>query len=328
MPSVHHELQRVFVAGHRGMVGAALVRALARAGDCELVLRDRQQLDLTRQSEVEQFFGDEKIDRVYLAAAKVGGIQANNEYPADFIRDNLLIQTQVIDAAYRSGVGQLLFLGSSCIYPRLAEQPMREDTLLSGPLEPTNEAYAVAKIAGLKMCEAYRRQHGCDFRSVMPTNLYGPMDNFDLQTSHVLPALLRKFHIAKTEGHEFVPVWGSGAPRREFLHVDDMATACLEVTSIATETFWQRVPVRNSHVNVGCGEDVSIAELARMIAKVAGYSGEIRFDSSRPDGTPRKLLDVSLIKSMGWSPTISLVEGLRATYEWMVQDLAGAEQEA
>ncbi len=328
MAAKHHNLPRIFVAGHQGMVGAALVRALVKAGDCELVLRDRRQLDLTRQSEVEQFFGDEKIDRVYLAAARVGGIQANNEFPADFIRDNLLIQTQVIDAAHRSGVGQLLFLGSSCIYPRLAEQPMREDALLGGPLEPTNEAYAIAKIAGLKMCESYRRQHGCDFRSVMPTNLYGPLDNFDLETSHVLPALLHKFYRAKVENHAFVPVWGSGKPRREFLHVDDMATACLAVMAIPAATFWSRVPPRNAHINVGCGEDVSIAELARMIAAVAGFTGEIRFDPAKPDGTPRKLLDVSLIQSMGWSATIPLAKGLQSTYDWMVADMASTQQEA
>ncbi len=328
MAAKHHDLPRIFVAGHKGMVGAALVRALVKAGDCELVLHDRRQLDLTRQSQVEQFFGDEKIDRVYLAAAKVGGIQANNEFPADFIRDNLLIQTQVIDAAHRSGVGQLLFLGSSCIYPRLAEQPMREDALLGGPLEPTNEAYAIAKIAGLKMCESYRRQHGCDFRSVMPTNLYGPLDNFDLATSHVLPALLHKFYRAKVENHAFVPVWGSGKPRREFLHVDDMASACLAVMAIPAESFWTRVPQRNAHINVGCGEDVSIAELARMIAGVSGFSGEIRFDPTRPDGTPRKLLDVSLIQSLGWSATIPLAKGLQSTYDWMVGEMASTQQEA
>lgn len=326
MASRHHDLPRIFVAGHNGMVGAALVRALVRAGGCELVLRDRRELDLTRQTEVEQFFGDEKIDQVYLAAAKVGGIQANNEFPADFIRDNLLIQTQVIDAAHRSGVSQLLFLGSSCIYPRLAEQPMREAALLSGDLEPTNEAYAIAKIAGLKMCESYRRQHGCDFRSVMPTNLYGPLDNFDLETSHVLPALLHKFYHAKLEGHGFVPVWGSGRPRREFLHVDDMAAACLAVMSIPADGFWSRVPGRNSHINVGCGTDVSIAELARMIASVVGYTGELRFDSTRPDGTPQKLLDVSLINSLGWSARIPLQQGLQSTYEWMVEDMSGSQR--
>jgi len=327
MASRQHDLPRIFVAGHKGMVGAALVRAFVQAGNCELLLRDRQELDLTRQSEVEQFFADEKIDHVYLAAAKVGGIQANNNFPADFIRDNLLIQTQVIDAAWRSGVRRLLFLGSSCIYPRLAQQPLREDALLGGELEPTNEAYAIAKIAGLKMCESYHRQHGCDFRSVMPTNLYGPLDNFDLESSHVLPALLHKFYRAVTDGNDQVTVWGSGKPRREFLHVDDMAAACLAVMAIDAAAFWARLPERNSHINVGCGEDVSIAELARMIAKVSGFQGEIRFDSARPDGTPRKLLDVSLARSLGWSAKMPLEQGVRSTYDWMVSDRAGSTEE-
>lgn len=321
MVANHADLPRVFVAGHRGMVGAALVRQLVRAGHCELLLRDRGELDLMRQSEVDQFFGDEKIDQVYLAAARVGGIQANHDYPADFIRDNLLIQTHVIDAARRSGVKRLLFLGSSCIYPRLADQPMREDALLTGPLEPTNEAYAIAKIAGLKMCEAYRRQFACDFRSVMPTNLYGPHDNFDLESSHVLPALLHKFYRAVQQGADVVEVWGSGNPRREFLHVDDMAAACLAVMAVSKSSFDAKVPIRNGHINVGCGEDVSIAELAQLIADVAGFGGQIRFDRSRPDGTPRKLLDVSLIQSMGWRPAITLAEGLRSTYDWMVSGL-------
>jgi GDP-L-fucose synthase len=316
-----HPLPRIFVAGHRGMVGSALVRKLVRAGNCELVLRDRSDLDLLRQSEVDQFFGDERIDHVYLAAAKVGGIQANNEFPADFIRDNLLIQTHVIDAAYRSGVKQLLFLGSSCIYPRLAAQPMREDALLGGALEPTNEAYAIAKIAGLKMCESYRRQFGCDFRSVMPTNLYGPQDNFDLETSHVLPALLHRFYLAVRDGAPAVKIWGSGKPRREFLHVDDMAAACLAVMGIPASEFWARVPQRNAHINVGCGEDVAIAELAAMIAQVAGFDGRLEYDSSKPDGTPRKLLDVRLIHSLGWSAAIPLAQGLESTYQWMVREL-------
>lgn len=323
MASSKHDLPRIFVAGHKGMVGAALVRVLVRAGNCELLLRDRQELDLTRQSEVEQFFADEKVDQVYLAAAKVGGIQANHEFPADFIRDNLLIQTQVIDAAWRSGVKRLLFLGSSCIYPRMAAQPIREDALLGGDLEPTNEAYAIAKIAGLKMCESYHRQYGCDFRSVMPTNLYGPLDNFDLESSHVLPALLHRFYRASKAGSEYVTVWGSGKSRREFLHVDDMAAACLAVMSISAEKFWSRLPPRNSHINVGCGEDVSIAELAGMIAAVAGYPGEIRFDPSKPDGTPRKLLDVSLARSLGWSATIPLQQGLQSTYDWMANNMSG-----
>jgi GDP-L-fucose synthase len=328
MSSSTHKMPRIFVAGHKGMVGAALVRQLVRAGNCELLLRNRSELNLMRQSEVEQFFGDEHIDQVYLAAARVGGIQANNEFPADFIRDNLLIQTNVIDAAWRSSVGRLLFLGSSCIYPRLAEQPMREDALLGGPLEPTNEAYAIAKIAGLKMCESYRRQHGADFRSVMPTNLYGPHDNFDPETSHVLPALLQRFYQAVRDDAEVVKVWGSGKPRREFLHVDDMASACLAVMAIAADKFWIRVPARNSHINVGCGEDLAIAELAQMIAEVAGFNGRLEFDSSRPDGTPRKLLDISLIESLGWSARIPLAAGLRSTYDWMREEVFGDGTEA
>ncbi len=321
MHELPEDLPRIFVAGHRGMVGSALLRALVRAGGCELVLRDRNELNLLRQSEVEQFFGDERIDQVYLAAAKVGGIKANNEFSADFIHENLLIQTHVIDAAYRNGVDRLLFLGSSCIYPRLADQPISETALLSGELEPTNEAYAVAKIAGLKMCEAYRRQYGCDFRCVMPTNLYGPHDNFDLETSHVLPALLHRFYRAVRNGDARVDVWGSGKPRREFLHVDDMAAACLAVMNLAQDGFWSRLPVRNAHINVGCGEDVTIAGLAQMIANVSGFKGEISFDSSRPDGTPRKLLDVSLIRSMGWSASIPLADGLQTTFDWMVKEL-------
>jgi len=324
MIAAAHDMPRIFVAGHKGMVGAALVRQLVRIGNCELLLRDRSELDLMRQSEVEQFFADEKVDQVYLAAAKVGGIQANNDFPADFIRDNLLIQTHVINAAHRHGVSRLLFLGSSCIYPRLAEQPMHEDALLGGPLEPTNEAYAIAKIAGLKMCEAYRRQYGCDFRSVMPTNLYGPQDNFDLESSHVLPALLHKFYRAVQRGDDQVSVWGSGKPRREFLHVDDMAAACTAVMSIPKDQFEAQVPPRNSHINVGSGSDISIAGLAQMIADVAGFKGGIQFDSTRPDGTPRKLLDISLIRSMGWSPAISLSQGLRSTWDWMVEELPEA----
>jgi GDP-L-fucose synthase len=309
---------KTYVAGHLGMVGSALVRALEARGEAPLLLRSRAELDLTRQSEVEAFFGDEKIDRVYLAAARVGGIKANNEQPADFIRDNLQVQTNVIEAAFRAGVSRLLFLGSSCIYPRLASQPMREDALMTGPLEPTNEAYAVAKIAGIKMCESYRRQHGCDFRSVMPTNLYGPHDNFDLQTSHVLPALLRKFHEAVLRQDATVPVWGSGRPRREFLHVDDMAAASVHLLELNPEEYWSVAHERCSHVNVGSGSDISIAELAALIAAVTGFGGVIEYDASMPDGTPRKLLDVSRLREMGWQATIDLQTGLRQTYRWMI----------
>jgi GDP-L-fucose synthase len=299
------------------MVGSALERRLQREPGIEILTRERSALDLTRQAEVEQFFGDHRIDHVYLAAARVGGIQANDCYPAEFIRDNLLIETLAIDAAWRAGVSRLLFLGSSCIYPRLAAQPMHESALLTGTLEPTNEPYALAKIAGIKMCESYRRQYGCDFRSVMPTNLYGPNDNFDAETSHVLPALLRRFDEAARRGSAEVAVWGSGRPRREFLHVDDLADACLAVMSPATEEFWARVPVRESHVNVGTGEDIPIGDLARLIARLTGFGGRIVFDASRPDGTPRKLLDVSRIHAFGWRSRIALEDGLRSTLEWM-----------
>lgn len=309
------------------MVGSALVRALESRGDRELLLCGHEQLDLSRQSEVEAFFADERIDRVYLAAARVGGIKANNERPADFIRENLQVQTNVIDAAHRAGVSRLLFLGSSCIYPRLAAQPMSEDALMTGPLEPTNEAYAVAKIAGIKMCESYRRQHGCDFRSVMPTNLYGPHDNFDLDSSHVLPALLRKFHQAMLLNDPAVQVWGSGRPRREFLHVDDMAAASIHLLELAPETYWSVASDRRSHINVGSGSDISIAELAALIGTVTGYVGAVEFDASMPDGTPRKLLDVSRLRALGWQARIGLEQGVRQTYAWMTehwQDIASA----
>lgn len=299
------------------MVGAALARRLRHDGPQDLLLRTRAELDLTRQAEVEEFFADERIDRVYLAAALVGGIKANNDRPAEFIRENLLIQTNVIHAAWRSGVSRLLFLGSSCIYPRLAAQPMREDALMTGPLEGTNEAYAVAKIAGIKTCESYRRQYGCDFRSAMPTNLYGPNDNFDLQSSHVLPALLRKFHQAARQGDEIVPVWGSGRPRREFLHVDDMADACVHLMGLEPDAFWSVASDRCSHVNVGSGSDISIAELAALISRITGFQGAIEFDASMPDGTPRKLLDVSRLRALGWQARIGLEHGVRQTYGWM-----------
>jgi GDP-L-fucose synthase len=314
--------RRVFVAGHGGMVGSALLRKLKADPEVELLTRSHAGLDLSRQSEVEQFFADESIDQVFLAAAKVGGILANRDYPGDFIRENLQIQTNVIHSAHQAGVSRLLFLGSSCIYPRLAPQPITEDALLSGPLEPTNEAYAVAKIAGIRMCEAYHRQFGSDFRSVMPTNLYGPNDNFDLQSGHVLPALLSKFHTAVEAGHAETVVWGSGSPRREFLHVDDMAAACCMLMQLEPSRFWSAVPARNAQVNIGCGEDVSIADLAQLIAEVTGFRGAIVFDASKPDGTPRKLLDVSRIRSLGWSAQIPLREGIRQTYAWMCQELA------
>ena len=304
------------------MVGSALLSRLQSGGENRLITRSRAELDLTRQADVEAFFADEKIGQVFLAAARVGGIKANSDRPADFIRENLQIQTNVIHAAWRAGVSRLLFLGSSCIYPRLAEQPMKEEALMSGPLEFSNEAYAVAKIAGIKMCESYRRQHGCDFRSVMPTNLYGPRDNFDLETSHVLPALLRKFHQAAAGGDGTVTVWGSGRPCREFLHVDDMADACRHVMGLSAETYWSAVSDRCSHVNVGSGKDISIAELARLIAGITGFRGRIVFDPEMPDGTPRKLLDVGRLRALGWASRIPLEQGIRQTCEWMIRHWA------
>jgi len=293
---------RIYVAGHRGLVGSALVRRLRRAGYEDLILRTRSELDLTRQAETEAFFDRERPDYVFLAAARVGGIGANSARGADFIRENLQIQTNVLDCAHRYGVRKLLFLGSSCIYPRDCPQPIREEYLLSGPLEPTNEPYAVAKIAGLVACRAYRRQHGRDFVALMPTNLYGPGDSDDPETSHVLPALIRKFSEARRAGRPEVTLWGTGTPRREFLHVDDLAEACLTVM----ERYSGEIAL-----NVGTGEDLTIAELARLVAEEVGYGGRILWDPSRPDGTPRKLLDVSRIRELGWRPRIGLREGLR-----------------
>ena len=297
----------IFVAGHRGMVGSSVVRALRAAGFQNLLLRERRELDLTRQADVEDFFAQHRPAYVFLAAARVGGILANDTYPAEFLRDNLAIQTNVIDAAQRHGSARLLFLGSSCVYPRLAPQPITEDSLLSGPLESTNEWYAIAKIAGIKMCEAYRRQYGFNALSVMPSNLYGPEDNFDLNSSHVLPALLRKFHEAARLGKDSVEVWGTGTPRREFLHVDDVAAACLFLMQRVDVTGW---------INIGWARDQTIAELAQAIARVVGFEGSIRFDPSKPDGTPRKLLDTSRMSALGWAPSIELEPGLRSTYDW------------
>ena len=302
------EAERIFVAGHRGLVGAAIVRRLEADGQGpRLLLRPRAELDLTRQEAVERFFAAERPTQVYLAAARVGGILANATRPADFIAENLQIQTNVIDAAWRQGVKKLLFLGSSCIYPRLAPQPMREEHLLTGPLEPTNEWYAIAKIAGLKMCQAYRRQHGFDAIAAMPTNLYGPGDNFDPESSHVLPALIRRFDEARERGDPEVVVWGTGTPRREFLHVDDLADALV---------FLMRRYSDEMPVNVGWGEDVSIGELAGTVGRIVGYAGRTVFDTSRPDGTPRKLLDVSRMTALGWRPRILLEDGLRRTWGW------------
>lgn len=304
---------RIFVAGHNGLVGSAIVRRLTADGYADLLLRSRAELDLTDAQAVRRFFEAERPAFVFLAAAKVGGILANDTYPADFIRDNLAIQTNVIDNAWRSGVRKLAFLGSSCIYPKLATQPMREDQLLTGPLESTNEWYAIAKIAGIKMCQAYRKQYGFNAISLMPTNLYGPGDNFDLQNSHVLPALIRKFHEAKLAGQATVTVWGSGTPRREFLHVDDLAEACVFLMNTYEEA---------GFINVGVGTDVSIAELAEIVRKAVGYSKDITYDRSKPDGTPRKLMDVSKLTALGWRAKTGLAEGIEQTYRWFL-DQAG-----
>lgn len=303
---------RIFVAGHRGLVGSAIVRRLQADSYSQLLLRSSGEVDLRSQAAVEQFFAKERPEFVFLAAAKVGGIHANDTYPAEFIRDNLQIQTNVIDAAYRHGASKLLFLGSSCIYPKHAPQPMPESCLLTGPLEPTNEWYAIAKIAGLKMCQAYRRQYGFNAIAAMPTNLYGPGDNFDLQTSHVLPALIRKFHEAKARGAAEVVVWGTGTPRREFLHVDDLARASLFLMNHYDSA---------DPINVGWGEDVSIGELAGAVGEVVGFSGNLRFDTTKPDGAPRKLLDVSRLRSLCWAPEIRLRDGIAATYRWFADQV-------
>ncbi|ACS99083.1 GDP-L-fucose synthase [Paenibacillus sp. JDR-2] len=297
---------KIFVAGHRGLVGSAILRALEEKGYTNLVYRTHAELDLLDRDRVLSFFEEEGIEYVFLAAAKVGGIVANNEYPADFIRDNIMIQTNVIDAAYRNKVKKLLFLGSTCIYPKFAPQPMKEEYLLTGVLEPTNEPYAIAKIAGITMCQSYNRQYGTKYISVMPTNMYGPNDNFDLKTSHVLPALIRKFHEAKVNHSPEVEVWGTGTPRREFLHSDDLADACLFLMNTYEE---------NEIVNIGVGEDISIKELAYLIKDVVGYEGEVVFNTSAPDGTPRKLVDVTKINGLGWKATIPLEEGINAVYE-------------
>lgn len=305
--------ERIFVAGHRGMVGSALVRALREQPALELVLRSHDELDLCDGTQVDEFFADAGIDTVYLAAARVGGIHANNSHPAEFIRQNLLIETHVIHAAWRHQVKRLLFLGSSCIYPRLAPQPMREEYLLSGTLEPTNEPYAIAKIAGIKLCESYQRQYGCDFRCIMPTNLYGPGDNFHAEDSHVLPALIRRFHEALLAGQPEVTIWGSGEPLREFLHVDDLASACLHLMAQPRERMAAMSAPQCAHLNAGSGEEVRIAALAMMVAEAVGYEGHVAFDRSRPDGTPRKLLDSGKLRSLGWQPTIPLREGIART---------------
>lgn len=298
--------KRVWVAGHNGMVGSAIVRRLARE-DCELLTVDRRAIDLTDQAATRAWIMDTKPDAIFVAAAKAGGILANNTYPVDFLYDNLMIEANIIEAACRAGVLKLLFLGSSCIYPKLAPQPILEESLLTGPLEPTNEWYAIAKIAGIKLCQAYRRQFGCDFISAMPTNLYGPGDNFDLNDSHVIPALIRKVHEAKLRGDGKIVIWGTGTPRREFLHVDDCADACVLLMKLYSN---------NSHINVGSGQDLTILELTKMVCDVVGIAGKIEFDRSRPDGTPQKLMSPEKMKLLGWAPRISVGEGLETTYRW------------
>ena len=309
---------KIFVAGHRGMVGSALLRALS--GKAEVLTATRQEVDLTNQNQVSEFFGDNKIDQVYLAAAKVGGIVANNTYPADFIYENLMIEANIIHSAHQSDVQKLMFLGSSCIYPKFADQPMKEDSLLTGILEPTNEPYAIAKIAGIKLCEAYHRQYGRDYRSVMPTNLYGPSDNFHPQNSHVIPGLMVRFHNAAQDGADEVVVWGTGTPRREFLHVDDMAAASIFVMELDEETYLKHTSPTYPHVNVGTGVDVTISELAHALAKVTGFKGKVSFDSSKPDGTPRKLMDVSRLADLGWKAGIDLDTGLKDAYSWYLNN--------
>jgi GDP-L-fucose synthase len=308
--------KKIFVAGHRGMVGSAIVRQLKADPNNELIIANRNELDLTDQVGVFTFFKKHKFDQVYLAAAKVGGIIANNSYPADFIYQNLTIQNNIIHASHTSDVQHLLFLGSSCIYPKLAQQPMSETELLQGTLEPTNEPYAIAKIAGIKMCESYNRQYSRDYRSVMPTNLYGPNDNFHPQNSHVIPALIRRFHEAKINQAELVEAWGSGNPKREFLHVDDMASASVFVMNLATEKYQSCTQPMLSHINVGTGVDCTIRELVESVAEVVGFDGRIEFDTSKPDGAPRKLLDVEKLNTLGWSHKVKLKGGLADTYKW------------
>ena len=313
-------MKRVFVAGHRGMVGSAIMRQLERRGGYEVVSREREELDLTDQVAVRGFFQSEKIDQVYLAAAKVGGIHANNTYPAEFIYENLMMESNIIHQAYAAGVKQLLFLGSSCIYPKLAQQPMVESELLKGHLEPTNEPYAIAKIAGIKLCESYNRQYEVDYRSIMPTNLYGENDNFHPENSHVIPAMMRRFHEAKQRGDKEVVVWGTGTPMREFLYVDDMAAACVHVMNLDKVTYSEHTDPMMSHINVGTGVDCTIRELAETMKRVVGFEGEIVFDATKPDGTPRKLMDVSRLERLGWKASISLADGLGVTYDWFLQN--------
>ena len=315
--------KKIYVAGHQGMVGSSIVKQLNDAGYQNIVVRTHAELDLTDQAAVRDFMQREQPDQVILAAAKVGGIHANNEYPAEFIYQNLMVEANAVHQSWAAGCQQLLFLGSSCIYPKLAAQPMQESALLTGTLESTNEPYAIAKIAGIKLCESYNRQYGTDYRSVMPTNLYGQNDNFHLENSHVIPAMIRKFHDAKTSLSPTVTLWGTGKAMREFLHVDDMAAACLHVMGLSKECYQSSTEPMLSHLNVGTGEDVTIRELAETVRQVVGYQGEITWDSNKPDGTPRKLMDVSKLKSLGWQPQITLCEGLISTYRWFNEHQGG-----
>jgi len=311
-------MKKIFIAGHRGMVGSAIIRQLQKDPENELIIRSRSELNLTNQQAVQSFFQSEQIDEVYMAAAKVGGIVANNTYPAEFIYDNLMVECNITHSAHLADVQKLLFLGSSCIYPRLAEQPMAEECLLNGSLEPTNEPYAVAKIAGIKLCESYNRQYGRDYRSVMPTNLYGENDNFHPQNSHVIPALMRRFHEAKLANDPVISVWGTGKPMREFLHVDDMAAASIHVMNLDQETYQAHTQPMMSHINVGTGVDCTIREMAETVAKVVGYQGRVEFDTSKPDGAPRKLMNVSRLKALGWQASTTLEAGLSSTYQWFL----------
>lgn len=316
---------RIYVAGHRGMVGSAIVRCLQAEGYTNVLTRTHAELDLMDQRAVIDFFKEEPVDHVVLAAAKVGGIHANITYPAQFIYENLMIESNIIHQSYQAGVNNLLFLGSSCIYPKLADQPMREDTLLTGALEPTNEPYAIAKIAGIKLCESYNREYGTDYRCVMPTNLYGPNDNFHPENSHVVPALIRRFHEAKLSGAGYVTIWGTGTPKRDFLHVDDMASACLHVMGLNRDIYQTCTQAMLCHINIGTGVDITIAELAELISNVVNYQGDIKYDASKPDGTPRKLLNVDRLRKLGWASANNLEDGLRSAYKWFVEHIKQPE---